>query len=145
MPVPEDDSAFLGAFETQTIPFEEWNHRAHIRMGFNYLSRHAFEEALGRIRQGIQSLNRVHQTPEALTRGYHETLTVAWARVVASTIAVHGPFKDSNDFCDRNPHLLQRTLMRVFYSQARLFSPEAKRSFVEPDLAPLPGPSSGAR
>lgn len=145
MPIPEDDAAFLEAFEAQIIPFEEWSHRAHIRMGFNYLGRHPFDEALRRIRKGIQALNLVHKTPEALARGYHETLTVAWARVVASTIAAHGPFKDSNDFCDRNPHLLQRTLMRVFYSQGRLFSPEAKRSFVEPDLAPLPRPPSGVQ
>jgi hypothetical protein len=138
MPIPEDDGAFLEAFEARTIPFADWTHRAHVRMAFRYLSRHPFEEALGRIRKGIQALNLAHQTPEALTRGYHETLTVAWARVVASTIAAHGPFKDSNDFCDRNPHLLQRTVMRIFYSPGRLFSPEAKRGFVEPDLAPLP-------
>lgn len=143
MPIPDDDAAFLAAFESQTIPFAEWSHRAHIRMAFNYLSRHPFDEALGRIRKGIRALNLVHKTPEELTRGYHETLTVAWARVVASTIAVHGPFKDSNDFCDRNPHLLQRTLLRVFYSRDRLMSPEAKRSFVEPDLAPLPASNKG--
>jgi hypothetical protein len=138
MPIPDDDAAFLEAFEAQAIPFADWSHRAHIRMAFSYLRRHPFEDALVRIRRGIQALNRAHGTPEAPTRGYHETLTVAWARVVSSAIAAHGPFKDSNDFCDRSPHLLQRTLMGVFYSRNRLFSPEAKRSFVEPDLAPLP-------
>ncbi len=141
MAVPDDDAAFLAAFETQSIPLADWNHRAHIRMAFTYLGGRPFEEALARIRKGIQALNRVHGTPEALDRGYHETLTVAWARVVASAIAVHGPFRDSNDFCDRNPHLLQRTLLRVFYSRDRIVSPEAKRAFVEPDLAPLPGPT----
>ena len=138
MPVPEDDASFLEAVEARTIPFSEWSHRAHLRMAFAYLSRHPFEEALGRIRKGIQALNLAHGTPESPTRGYHETLTVAWARVVACTIAAFGPFKDSQEFCDRNPHLLQRTLMRIFYSQGRLFSAEAKRGFVEPDLAPLP-------
>jgi hypothetical protein len=140
MPIPDDDAAFLAAFESQAIPFADWSHRAHIRMAFNYLSRHPLEDALARIRRGIQALNRAHGTLEAPTRGYHETLTIAWARVVAGAIAAHGPFRDSNDFCDRSPHLLQRTLMSVFYSRERLFSPEAKRSFVEPDLAPLPRP-----
>lgn len=140
MPIPEDDAAFLEAFEARAIPHAEWNHRAHVRMAFLYLGRHPFEEALRRIRAGIQALNRVHRTPEELTRGYHETLTVAWARLVASAIAAHGPYPNSNEFCDRNPHLLRRTLLRVFYSPGRIFTPEAKSGFVEPDLTPLPLP-----
>jgi hypothetical protein len=133
-----DDEGFLRDFEALRIPHEGWTHRSHLRMAYGYLRRHPFEEALRRVREGIHRLNAAHGTPDLIDRGYHETLTVAWMRIVASTIVAHGAGDDSEDFCNRHPHLLQRTLLRLFYTRDRLMSWEAKRGFVEPDLLPLP-------
>jgi hypothetical protein len=46
------------------------------------------------------------------------------------------------DFREANPDLLDRTLssLLVHYSREVLFSDEARRAFVEPDLVPLPVP-----
>jgi len=133
-----DDEGFLCDFEARRIALEAWSHRSHVRMAYLYLRRHPFDEAVKKVRAGIQAFNAHHRIPDELERGYHETLTIAWLRVIAATIASQGPGENSEDFCNRQPHLLQRTLLRLFYSRGRMMTWEAKRAFVEPDLLPLP-------
>lgn len=128
------DDEFLAAFEAAAIPRPEWTHEAHVRMAFLYLSRFRAELALERVRGGIKKLNaRIGGSPD----GYHETITVAFVRVIASRL-VRGD--DFPTFRDRNPDLLDRTLTALLrhYSKDRLHSPEARREFVEPDVSPLP-------
>jgi hypothetical protein len=133
-----DDSAFIDAFERRTLPFSEWCHAAHIRMAWIYLSRHGFEGALARAREGIQSYNAAHQVPDGPLSGYHETITHAWLRVVGATMRGQDPCASSLEFLDAQPHLRVRTLLRVFYSKARILDPEAKTRFLPADLTPLP-------
>jgi hypothetical protein len=90
------------------------------------------------VRAGIQAYNAANLRREGPFVGYHETITVAWLKIVAATIRHHGAGKSADDFCDRQPHLLSRTLLRLFYSHDRLCSPQAKTSFLEPDLTALP-------
>ncbi len=148
-----DDAAFLAAFEAREYPYDMWDHRAHIRMAYLYLSALPFAQALDAIRAGIQAYNRAKQVPESQTRGYHETLTVAWARLVFGAIeqeaeagreaelgsSAKGDPAGSEAFCDRHSELLDVGRLDRHYSSGRLWSAEAKRRLVEPDLAPLPG------
>jgi hypothetical protein len=143
-----NDRQFLEEFEAAAIPRERWAHRDHVRMAFLYLRDHPFDDALSRIRAGIQALNRANQVPESDASGYHETVTVAWARLIHCTLAVHGPVSSFNEFIAANPHLLHKSLLRLYYTRARILSTEAKSRFVDPDLAPLPdvgGPRSLSR
>jgi len=130
----------LAAFESCMLPFEAWTHRAHVRMAFLYASQHPLPAALARMRQGIQAYNASRQIPEALDRGYHETMTVAFMRLVHDGLSRNGPFADSAAFCDRHPQLLDKFVLRKFYSRKRIMTLTAKRQFVEPDLAELPTP-----
>lgn len=140
-----DDDAFMAAFDGATIPKQRWRHRDHVRAAWLHLARAPFDEALPRLRAGIRRLNAAHGVVEAVDRGYHETLTHAWLRLVDTTRRAHGPEVDSDAFCDRHPHLLAPTLLRLYYTRDRIVSPEAKRRFVEPDLAPLPRVGAGLR
>jgi len=136
------DAELLMAFESQTLTHEQWNHRAHLRVAYIYLSGHGFDEGLVKIREGIKKLNAVHQVPESVDRGYHETITHAFARIIASMIAAHNEtlqITDSTSFCDAHPHLLQKTLLRLYYTRQKVMTMEAKAAFVEPDIGPLPG------
>jgi len=133
-----DDAEFIAAFEAAAIPREEWTHRAHIRMAYCYLRALPFDEAVRRVRAGIQRLNAVNQVPEGPTSGYHETLTIAWLHIVKSTMVERGTGATFEDFAAQQPHLLCKTLPRVFYS-ARGMPPESKHVFVAPDLTPFPG------
>ena len=135
--VTEDDT-FLERFEAALFPCSEWHHREHIRIGYLYLRRYPFETARARLHDKLEELNRVHQVPDLPDRGYHETMTVAWLRLVAATLSEYGPAETSEDFCQRNPQLLEKKNLRLFYSRDLMMSARAKREFVEPDLAPLP-------
>jgi hypothetical protein len=132
------DEIFFQAFTACTLTHAEWNHRAHLKLGYLTLCRFPLEEALTRVRAGIQALNAAHQTPETLDRGYHETVTQAWLRIIHCTLCEYGPAETADLFFEQQPQLAQKQTLRLFYSRERLMSAEAKREFVEPDLAPLP-------
>jgi hypothetical protein len=132
------DAEFLLAFENCTLPFAEWKHRAHLKVAYLYLRQFPYDQALERIRAGIKRYNAATNTPEALDRGYHETLTQAWARLVHFTLSQQGAAAGADDFLEQNPHIAQKTAMRFFYSKETLMSWRAKAEFVEPDLAPFP-------
>jgi hypothetical protein len=135
------DDAFLRAFESLTLPFDQWTHRAHVKVAFIYLSRHAFDEALSKMRSGIQAYNVHTAVPDSATSGYNETTTRAFLHLIAATMHAYGkvfPTPDSDSFCDTHPQLMTRHALRFFYSRERRMDKRAKTQFVEPDLAPLP-------
>ena len=128
------DDEFLAAFEGCTFTRAQWTHEAHVRMAWLYLNRWPVATALERVRAGIQRLNAKIGSPD----GYHETITVACVRVIASRLA---PGEGYVEFRKRNPDLLDRTLspLLTHYTRQLLHSPEARRAFVAPNLVPLPG------
>jgi len=157
------DDEFLLAFERCELTRAEWTHESHVRMAWLYLSRRRFTDALDRVRRGIRNLNAkigqppdTHRAPDRRLcgasriwppngdpNGYHETITVSLSRIIASRIWLG---EDYADFRDRNPDLFDRRLPALFqhYSPGLLWSPEARRSLVEPDLRALPSnPSVG--
>lgn len=133
-----EDLELLSEFEACRLPIESWTHAAHIRVAYIYLTRHGFAGALERMRAAIKAYNAAKQRRDGPLEGYHETITVAWLRIVDSTLRHQGPGDDSQNFCQRQPHLLCRTLLRLYYTRDRLVHPPAKTQFVEPDIAPLP-------
>jgi hypothetical protein len=97
--------------------------------------------AIKRVRIGIQRLNAANGVEEGPTTGYNEITTVAFMHLVAATLAAYGevmPTPDSDSFCDTHPHLMSKTILRLYYSPERRMHPDAKHTFIEPDIAPLP-------
>ena len=133
-----DDDELLRQFESGTFPLEDWHHREHIRIAYMYLQKYGFGEALIRLREGIQRFNALKGIVDGPGRGYHETMTQAWLRLVDFTMKQHGAADSADAFAENNPQLLEQRSMRFFYSRERFMSAEAKARFVEPDLAPLP-------
>lgn len=134
------DETFLAAFEAQRWPLEHWHHRDHIKLAYLYLLRHPIERAGQTLGFFIRAHNAAHKIPEALDRGYHETVTQAWLRLVYLILSEYGPATDADAFVEAHPELLEKKSLRLFYSRDRIMSAEAKARFVEPDLAPLPVP-----
>lgn len=135
------DNQFLNAFEGRTLPFDQWTHRAHVKVAFLYLRSLPFNDALARLRTGIKAYNAHNHVPEGPTSGYNETTTAAFCHLIAAVISAYGPViptPTADDFCDAHPQLLSRHVLRFFYSPDRRMDPRAKTEFVEPDLAPLP-------
>jgi hypothetical protein len=125
------DDAFLSRFEAADL--DSFTHRDHLRVAFAYARRGGIDHAIDRARHGLRHIASAHGEPER----YHETLTTAWARVIA-----HHALADADTgfdaFLDAHPRLLRRDLLLGHYSRERLFSPTARARFVEPDLLPLP-------
>jgi len=138
MTEPIDDEDFLRRFEAATWPLEDWHHRQHIKVAYLYLLRYPFETAVVHMREKIKALNIAHHVPELPTRGYHETMTQAWMHLVYLTLCEYGPAESADEFLEQNPQLVEKKVLRLFYSRDLFMSGTAKGEFVEPDLSPLP-------
>jgi hypothetical protein len=124
------DAEFLARFEAHEL--EEFSHRDHLRMAFAYARRGGVEAA-------VEGARRIRGLAEALGDGrkYHETMTVAWARVVGRMAVDSAPLT-FRGLLAAHPELLRRDLLCAHYSREVLMSEGARTTFVEPDLAPLP-------
>jgi hypothetical protein len=133
-----NDALFQQAFEATTFPAENWHHREHVKIAYIYLRTFPFDEALNCVRAGIQALNASQNVPDEPGRGYHETMTQAWLRIVHCMLCEFGPSETADVFVDTHAQLLSKRALLLFYSRDKLLSAEAKRTFVEPDLTTLP-------
>ncbi|MCA9118734.1 MAG: hypothetical protein H6822_04655 [Planctomycetaceae bacterium] len=133
-----NDDELLEAFVSCKLPFEQWTHRAHVRVAYIYASRHGFRSALDQVRTRIKAYNKATGTPEAIDRGYHETMTRAFMTLIFAANRRTGPHASSDEFCEAHPELLTKLVLREHYSRERIMTWEAKQDFVEPDLRPLP-------
>jgi ribosomal protein S18 acetylase RimI-like enzyme len=130
-----DDGGLWRRFHDRTLCHAQWTHAAHLRIAWLHLARYELDEAHLRMRAGILRLNAAHGLVETPQRGYHETLTRAWLRLVAAARR-RGLGPDSMSAL-ADP-ALERNAPLAFYSRDRLFSLEARAMYVPPDLAELP-------
>src|SRR5437870_4714993 len=129
-----NDDEFLHAFEARTL--DEFHHRDHIKVTYLYLRRYPLDKAITKVRTGLQALATASGAPvDDLERGYHETMTQAWVRLMHMTLSNCGVADSADAFCDQHPQLMQKAHLQLFYSRERLMTWDAKREFVEPDLA----------
>lgn len=126
-------------FTASTIPHAEWTHAAHLAVGAWHVQRYGPDEALTRLRAGIRALNDAQGTPNSPSRGYHETVTCAYVRLLAEFLAgcpAELPLAARVARVLAGPLAADDVLM-TFYSRERLMSAAARAAWVEPDLAPL--------
>lgn len=128
------DEAFLASFEDCTLPKTEWTHLAHIRVAWLILTQSSADRGLKRLREGILRYNT-----KVLNRGdkYHETVTVAFARLVSSRI---NPLQNWTGFRARIEDMLDTAnpVLLSYYSRERLSSDVARAQFVDADQKSLP-------
>jgi hypothetical protein len=124
------DEEFIERYETYVLT--EFTHEDHLRMAFAYARKGGAGAAVGGARR-IQGLAEKLGAPGK----YHDTLTVAWARVVGH-LAARSRASDFEEFLHDHPQLRDRNLMSAHYTRGLLFSPAARAQFIEPDLVPLP-------
>jgi len=110
-------------------------------VAYLYLRRHPFAEALERMRRGIKAYNAAHNVPESPTSGSNETTTHAFLHLIAAVLKAYNhtlPAAGADSFCDTHPEFQSRHILRLFYWPERRMHPDAKTTFVEPDLSELP-------
>ncbi|XP_014666403.1 PREDICTED: uncharacterized protein C1071.11-like isoform X2 [Priapulus caudatus] len=133
------DETFIKAFEERTLPYEWWNHEAHLRMAWNYILEYGKEDAIPLVKTGIKNYNEKNKDKVRHTHGYHETITMFYLEIINHSIRQQECSKQTfEEFIDANKDLLDRQLPLKYYAENTLFSPEAKIKFVAPDKKPLP-------
>jgi len=129
--------SLIEQFETATLPLERWRHETHVRVAYHYLTQYRLDDAIDHMRRGIQRYNAAHQIPDTIDRGYHETLTQAWLRLLHAIIVADGPFESADTMLEMHPYIRCKVLLRLFYTRERMMSTRAKQQWVEPDICSL--------
>jgi hypothetical protein len=129
------DADFRAAFETHLVSPSQFTHEAHVRLAYVYLVEGDVEAAVDRMRQALLNFLEHNNIPRSK---YHETLTRAWVLAVRHFMNRSGPRDSAAEFVGANPELLDSKIMLSHYSAGVLFSAEARASFVEPDIDPIP-------
>ena len=124
----------------RTLPREEWTHEAHLAATTYLLLRRPDIDLDRELPDLIRRYNESVGGVNSDTEGYHETIT---------RVFLHGARLFLEEANRREPlHALVNELLVSpmggrdwplrFYSPSRLFSVEARKQFVEPDLRALP-------
>lgn len=124
------DDAFIRAFEAAELG--AFTHVDHLRVAYLYAVRGGAGEAI----RGTRKIRALAASAGAPGK-FHETITVAWARVIAHLVE-RSASRSFGTFLAEHPELLNRRLLSTHYSEDLLFSTRARASFVEPDLIALP-------
>ena len=121
-------------FEACTVPPAEFDHGAHLRVALWYLSELPAPHAEARMRAGLRRYTGHHHA-EAM---YNETITLFWLKLVRHFLEGAG---SNRSLAGRARELLEAygnaKLVFEYYSRELIQTPEAKASWVEPDLKPL--------
>jgi len=118
-----------------SLTAEEFTHAAHVAAAvwlFDQYGSETYDLMPGMIR----SLNIAAGGANTDSEGYHHTITMASLKAIEAKAG-------EGSLCERTNRLLSLGYGRSdwllqHYSKDRLFSLEARRGWIEPDLAPLP-------
>ena len=130
-----EDQNFRMEFEACRFPPAEFDHRAHIRLAYVYLSEYDTDTAHRLMRGALLSFLEHHGVDVSK---YHETITRAWIMAVRHFMENTPGCESSYIFIERNPRMLDSKIMMTHYSAEVLFSDEARAKFVKPNLTPIP-------
>ena len=127
------DVELTRALERGEIANEDFHHASHLHVAWVYLDESSsVEQAANKMRDTLRRFAAAGGKPEK----YHETITLFWvhllSRMYAASCGEH-----LEEIARANPRLLEKNFPLAYYSAGRLFSDEARTTWVEPDLKPL--------
>jgi len=131
----KEDLKFKIQMESCEFPASEFNHRAHLRLAYIYLTENNSDKSTELMRD---TLNRFLLHNGVDPSKYHATITKAWILAVHHFMNKTGGLNSADELIDSNPDMLDTKIMMTHYSAEALFSDEARAAFVQPDLDPIP-------
>ena len=127
------DVELTRAFERGEIANEGFHHASHLHVAWVYLAESSsVHQAADKMRNTLRRFAAALGKPQK----YHETITLFWVHFLARAKTVSRGQR-LEDVVYANPQLLEKNFPLAYYSAERLFSNEARASWVEPDLKPL--------
>ena len=127
------EQQLIADFESCRLDPGSFHHAEHIRLAWAYVGTCGPGGAERRMCEGLRRLT-AHVGAQ---RKYHETMTIAWTRLVAWAVATSPP-GDFDDFARRHGWLFDKDALLRFYSRERLMSEEARGRWVPPDVRSSP-------
>lgn len=122
----------------RTLPKAEWTHAAHFAAAF-WLLTQPTRDAMAEMPGLIRAYNAATGVKNSDTSGYHETITMASLRAARAWLAARPrvPLPEALNELLASAYGRSDWLL-AYWSRPVLFSVAARRSWVEPDLSPLP-------
>jgi hypothetical protein len=109
---------------------KDFHHASHLHLVWVYLTESSsVQQAAKKMRNTLRRFAAAAGKPEK----YHETITLFWVHLLSRAQAASRA-KRLEDVVHANPQLLEKNFPLAYYSTERLFSDEARTSWVEPDL-----------
>ena len=124
----------------RTLPREEWTHEAHLAATTYLTLRHPEIDLDAELPAIIRGYNESVGGVNDDAQGYHDTITRAFLHGVRLFLAeadIREPIHELVNDLLHSP-MGRRDWPLRFWSKERLISVEARRHFVEPDLAAMP-------
>ncbi len=118
---------FVQAFESCTLPSEEFPHRAHVRLAWLYLREGSLLEALTRFVEGLKR----YAGSLGASGKYHETVTWAYMFLIHERMA-RAEAATFDEFAAANDDLFNGVLEK-YYRKETLSSDLARQTFLMPD------------
>jgi hypothetical protein len=124
----------------RTLPREEWTHEAHLAATTYLILKHREIDLDTELRGIISRYNESVGGTNNDTEGYHDTITHAYLRGIRLFLEEADASRPIHELVNE---LLMSPMGRRdwplrFWSKERLMSVEARRGWVEPDLADMP-------
>ena len=112
---------------------KDFHHASHLHVAWVYLAESlSVRQAANKMRNTLRRFAAAAGKQEK----YHETITIFWVHLL-SRAQLANRAERLEDIVHANPQLLEKNFILAYYSAERLFSDEARTSWVEPDLKPL--------
>jgi len=124
----------------RTLPRADWTHEAHLAATAYLLLKRPDVDLDKQLPEIIRGYNESVGGVNSDTEGYHDTITRVFLRGVRLFLAeadLRQPLHEIVNELLLSP-MGRRDWPLRYYSPQRLFSVEARRGFVRPDLASLP-------
>lgn len=127
------DVELTRALERGEIADENFRHVSHVHVAWVYLAESSsVQQAANKMRDTLRRFAAAAGKPQK----YHETITLFWVHLL-SRVRAASRGEHLEEIVHANPQLLEKNFPLGYYSAERLFSNEARTSWVEPDLKPL--------
>jgi hypothetical protein len=140
----EDDAALAAHVQAlcdASLPKARWSHAGHLAATAGLLLLRPEVDAERELPRLIRRLNESHGVPNSETRGYHATITLFFLAAIRAALAEGDATRPAHARVNAllaGPLGGGKRVMAAYWSDAVLFSPEARRGWVPPDLAPIP-------
>jgi hypothetical protein len=120
-------------FERCEFALKEFTHARHLTVACWYLSICPREEALTRMRDGLQRFIAHHKK-----QGYHETITRFWMELLENYLSQCPPATTlTSQLNGAIERFARKDVLFAYYTRERVMSDTAKAAWVAPDLRPI--------